>query len=153
VIDGQYVDTGIGDEARGEPRQEALVALRLLLVRIEGRADDIARRVVDAEQQVAVVLAVQRRFVRERGEVLAELVGSDVVALPLALLRFGRHRTQPIDEMHLRRGHSTRTSSSASSAAGSTASADSTGSLIAVPRTSRLPAATSAMRRARYSLL
>jgi hypothetical protein len=102
VVDDVGVDAGVRDEASGQPREQGLAALRLLLVGIEGRPDDGAGGVVDAEQQLAAVLAVQGSFVGERGEILAEFFRSDVVALPLAPFGLGRQRAQAVDELDRR---------------------------------------------------
>ncbi len=108
MVDDQWVDAGVGNEARGEPGQQALVALRLLLVGVEGGADDGVGGVVDAEQQVAAVLAVEGGFVGEGGEVLAEFLRGDVVALPLAPFGLGRQGAEAVDEVdEVGAGHST----------------------------------------------
>jgi hypothetical protein len=124
MVDDQRFDAGVRNEASAEPRQQVLVALRLLLVGVERGAYDGVGGVVDAEQQIAAVLPLKRGSVREGGEVLADLLAEilrgDVVALPLAPLGLGRHRAQAVDEGdELRGGHSTTASSSLGSSTGS----------------------------------
>ena len=81
-----------------QPREQILVSFPLEGIGIETGAHHLVRRVVDAEHQVAASLTAQAGLVRERRQILADLVGIGLVPLELQPLGLGRERAQFIDE-------------------------------------------------------